>query len=192
MLSVPLICTQCYNVSHPSFYLMHTPHFGVTQEDIPNEKPWFRKTMCWPHAARWGIRNKTGTSHHFLSTRFVPVILCKSSIQSSEKSLIQFLLLLERLPTKLSSRKQPFYYECGFYGSGFQKGHKREGSFLFHDVWDLCWKMQRLSGSPAPGVIWRHHKSYVCSCYCLSTGMGAPVYGLSLWPGLPHSMVVSE
>lgn len=44
------------------------------------------------------------------------------------------------------------------------------------------------SGLESSGGIISHLSG---SCYYLPPGIEAPVCGLSLWPGLPHSMVVS-
>lgn len=42
--------------------------------------------------------------------------------------------------TNLVEKKQMFYYAHGFCGSEVQKGHSKDGSSLFHDVWDIDWE----------------------------------------------------
>lgn len=42
--------------------------------------------------------------------------------------------------TNLVAKKQLFYYAHGFCGSEVQKGHSKDGSSLFHDVWDVDWE----------------------------------------------------
>lgn len=65
-------------------------------------------------------------------------------------------------------------------GQDFKKDTKGKASFCFMMSGTSAGRCKTSGAHQLQvGVIWRHHKSCVCSCYCLPTGMRAPLCGLS-------------